>query len=74
MRAIIIDDKDASALLDQLKLEAFTSEPFGASTRHVIEDRKLRPEEYRMLADDIHRRFYFIVTRWLQEQGASCVR
>lgn len=74
MRAIIIDDKDATALLDQLKLQAFTSEPFGASTRHVLEEHKLTPGEYTFLVDDIHRRFHYIVTRWLQDQGASCVR
>jgi hypothetical protein len=60
--------------LDRLKLEAFLSAPFGASTTHVIEAKKLTPEEYRYLADDIHRRFHFVVCRWLQEQGADVVR
>lgn len=60
MKAIIIEEKDALALLDQLKLEHFVIEQdhkHNALTPH-----------------DIHRRFHRIVTQWLQEQGADCVR
>lgn len=69
MRAIIVDEKDVLAFLDQLKLATFddycgrTSEIYGIS----VEVRKAMVEE-------IHRRFHYVVVRWLQEQGASCVR
>lgn len=59
MRVIIIEDKDAIALLEQLELEKFKikeSHPRGNT-----------PE-------DFHRRFHYIVTRWLQEQGCKGIR
>jgi hypothetical protein len=96
MRAIIIDHKDALALLDQLKLE--TMDASGRDYPTVeIEVRRILDKKLGPLSDDkaietsgavasllcgpsgeivkeIHRRFHFVVVRWLQEQGASCVR
>jgi hypothetical protein len=73
VRAIIIDDKDAKALLDQLKLESFTSSPFGANTVGILERGGISRNEYHMIVNDIHSRFHYIVTRWLQDQGASTI-
>lgn len=58
MRAIIIDDKDAVALLDQLKLEK-------------LEESPMRPEVSRAVIDVIHRQFHYVVTKWLQDQGCD---
>jgi hypothetical protein len=56
MKAIIIQDKDAKALLDKLKLENFeTREP----------DKEL--------VNRIHRKFHYIVSSWLSEQGAEII-
>jgi hypothetical protein len=63
MRIITFEDKDAIALLDRLKLEKLE----GQRTRWT-------DGEQRQLAEDIHRSFHYHVVRWLQEQGASCVR
>lgn len=66
MRAIIIDDKDAKALLDKLKLQSFDT--YGDRVSEIygipVEARKAYIEE-------IHRRFHFVVCGWLQEQGAK---
>jgi len=63
MRAIIIEDKDARALLDSLKLEQL---------------RKDRPNfalsEGQTMVDQVHRTFHYIVCQWLQDQGADVVR
>ena len=56
MRAIIIQDADAKALLDQLKLGKFQADYDGW-------DKKL--------VRDIHRQFHCLVCRWLQDQGAT---
>lgn len=64
MRAIIIKDEDARALLDQLKLDRFQ----GANNVR-IEGRTAE-----QIMEDVHGRFHYIVCRWLQEQGASVVR
>lgn len=66
MRAIIIDDKDARALLDQLKLEAMQRENFGFSFRDGTTDSEK--------LDTIHRAFHYVVCRWLQDQGCNVVR
>lgn len=58
MHAIIIKDEDAVDLLERLELEKFKINDGGWNSS---------PEE-------IHRRFHYIVTSWLQEQGARCVR
>lgn len=71
MKAIIIQDSDAANLLDLLKLEKF-SDPQQWSNNdawHAL------PEHVRNeMANNLHKKFHYIVCRWLQEQGASCVR
>ena len=71
MQAIIIQDADAANLLDLLKLEKFSDPQMWANndTWHAI------PKHTRdAMLGDMHRKFHFVVCRWLQEQGASCVR
>lgn len=62
MRAIIIQDADARALLDKLKLEALTG------TDSLRQD-PTRPAT----REDMHRSFHYVVVRWLQEHGANVV-
>ncbi len=68
MKAIIISDSDARALINELKLNKFNETRRGTLTeRHgqaVVE----------AMVDSIHSEFHYIVTRWLQEQGADCLR
>jgi hypothetical protein len=63
VRIITFEDKDALALLDELELASFRADPSQMLTgsREVI------------TVADMHRRFHYIVTLWLQKQGASCV-
>jgi len=71
MKAIIIQDSDACNLLDLLKLEKFSDPQMWQhnETWHAI------PEQQRKeMLDNLHRKFHYMVCRWLQEQGASCVR
>jgi len=68
MRAIIINDNDARSLLDQLKLEFFSFNLSGA-----IVDR-VSAADVEQVKRDVHGRFHYVVTRWLQEQGASIIR
>jgi len=56
MRAIIIEDKDAKSLLEKLELEKFKRDG-------------LRSSDEPASLSDIHRRFHYVVTKWLQEQG-----
>lgn len=71
MKAIIIQDSDAANLLDLLKLEKF-SDPQMWKHNDVW---NAMPEQLRKeMLDNMHRKFHYIVCRWLQEQGASCVR
>lgn len=71
MRAIIIQDSDASNLLDLLKLEKF-SDPQMWSDNDAWNS---LPESTRKaMLDSMHRKFHYIVCRWLQEQGSSVVR
>lgn len=58
MRAIIIDDKDARALLDSLELEKMRLPLRGAQ----------------IPVEEIHRAFHYKVCCWLQDQGANVVR
>lgn len=69
MKAIIIQDTDARALLDQLKLEALKP-----TTALWQLQGKLTEDELKKVAEEVHRTFHFVVCRWLQEQGASVVR
>ena len=56
MRAIIISDADARALLEQLLLIKLRSDVANPPT-----------------LDEVYRAFHYVVTRWLQEQGANVV-
>jgi len=58
MRAIIIQDADAKALLDQLKLKN-------------LEESPMRPEVSKAAIDVIHRQFHYVVKKWLQEHGCD---
>ncbi len=60
MKAIIINDSDARALLDKLKLKSLYGD-------NIIRDDPTKPPT----VVDIHRAFHYIVCRWLQEQGAD---
>lgn len=62
MKAIIIQDTDARALLDKLKLESMRE------AGHFREDSGGPPS-----IASIHRAFHYVVCRWLQEQGADTV-
>jgi hypothetical protein len=62
MKAIIISDMDARALLDKLKLKSLCSD-------NILRADPSRPATM----DEMHRAFHYVVTRWLQEQGADCV-
>jgi hypothetical protein len=71
MKAIIIQDSDAANLLDLLQLEKFSDPQMWShnETWHSL------PESTRKdMAATLHKKFHYIVCRWLQEQGASCVR
>ncbi len=73
MRAIIIDDKDAKALLDKLKLESFRKD---CPTYGVVESDAWHalPVAVRdKLTDDMHRRFHYVLCCWLQDQGAKTI-
>lgn len=71
MKAIIIQESDACNLLDQLKLANFND---IAGYSHREEWCNLPQSVRDSLSNEVHRKFHYIVTRWLQEQGASCVR
>lgn len=59
MKAIIISDADARALLSKLELTKLRNDGHFSNLNAEV--------------DQIHRIFHFIVTKWLQEQGADCV-
>ena len=59
MKAIIIEDKDAKALVDRLSLEKY------------IVDQRPKYEPDKPQAEQMHRWFHMVVISWLQEQGAS---
>lgn len=63
MKAIIISDADARALLDQLELTKLRGGNF------LRMDPKQPPT-----VEEMHRSFHYVVTVWLQEQGADVVR
>jgi hypothetical protein len=66
MRAIIIDDKDARALLDSLEMQKLKE------NRHLLAKEwvDIPPE----LVNTCHRTFHYIVCKWLQDQGCNVVR
>lgn len=57
MRAIIIEDKDAKALVQSLALDALYQHETNPDAREKI--------------TEIHRRFHYVVVTWLQDQGAK---
>ncbi len=59
MRAIIIQESDCKALLNTLELEKFNTCAF-----------KSKPDEP-WTAEEMHRRFHYVVTKWLQDQGSD---
>lgn len=61
MKAIIITDADAKALLDKLELKKLRGEG------HIMREDFDRPPTI----GDIHRAFHFVVVGWLQEQGVT---
>lgn len=60
MKAIIISNEDARALLDQLELRAMRERNLCTTNSGAI--------------DEAHRAFHFVVVRWLQAQGADVLR
>lgn len=77
MKAIIIQDHDARALLDQLKLESMRKTTVvipGATPEQFDEFNRRFDLWINQYRSDCHGRFHLVVTRWLQEQGANVVR
>lgn len=66
MRAIIIEDKDARALLDSLEMQKLKE------NRHLIANEW--HDIPKPLIDACHRTFHYVVCRWLQDQGCDVVR
>jgi len=71
MKAIIIQDADAANLLDLLKLEKFSDPQMW---QHNVTWKSLPDATRAAMLETLHHQFHCIVCRWLQEQGASCVR
>ena len=71
MKAIIIQESDAANLLDLIQLEKFTDPQMWA---HNDVWNALPEQTKKEMLNNLHRKFHYIVCRWLQEQGASCVR
>jgi uncharacterized protein YqcC (DUF446 family) len=63
MRAILITNLEAKALLDQLELQAMRNANHWPASS---------PETHEIM--QAHRAFHFIVTKWLQEVGADLKR
>jgi hypothetical protein len=77
VRAIIIDDKDAIALVEQLKLDELLLKDNWPGVREfeLFKEGKISADQFReALVKDIHRTFHFHVVRWLQDQGANVTR
>lgn len=66
MKAIIINDAEAKALLDRLELVALRN----AGHYRGIDNPPPTPGQI----EHAHRVFHYEVTRWLQEMGAETVR
>ena len=71
MRAIIIEDKDARAILDKLKLESLKDLRF---TNGVEVGKVLSQRDIDSMVSEIHRKFHYEVCSWLQDQGASVTK
>jgi hypothetical protein len=63
MRVIIIEDKDARALIDSLKLETMNE-------RNILR----KDPEAPCTAAEMQRAFNYVVVRWLQDQGCNIIR
>jgi hypothetical protein len=61
MKAIIIEDKDARALMDQLKLKSMQK-------GNLLNFRN--PDEPATLKE-VHGAFVYVVVQWLQDQGCK---
>lgn len=62
MKAIITQEEDCCALLDQLELAK------------LRQSNTLKKETDPVSIDEMHRTFHFVVVRWLQAHGARGVR
>lgn len=69
MRAIIIEDKDAKALLDRLELEKYKKAHKHPAHQLSLDLAHGGRDEITLA--DMHRWFHYVVVGWLQEQGAS---
>lgn len=66
MRVIIIEDKDARALVESLEMQKLKE------NRHLLgKDWVDIPPE---LVNACHRTFHYVVVRWLQDQGCNLIR
>lgn len=63
MRVIIIDEKDAIALVDKLQLTALRKD-------HPNYENPGKP----LTVEQIHKIFHYEVVQWLQDQGANVTR
>jgi hypothetical protein len=71
MKAIIIQDHDAKALLDKLKLESMQDEIAGYGIEALEAWRSFPPSVRKAILERLHRKFHYHVCNWLQEQGAT---
>lgn len=72
MRVILIEEKDAKALLQSLAIVSMTARNLGGYDVSQSEAWLGLPETTRRaIVDTIYSRFHFAVTRWLQDQGAT---
>lgn len=71
MRAIIIDDKDAKGLLNDLKLTDFEGMVHSRESQMVMEEFKIPGDRMKFVIAAIHSRFHYRVCKWLQDQGAN---
>ncbi len=60
MKIITFEEKDARALLAKLKLD---------ESQCV----KNHPDQWELIGE-IHGQFHYEVVKWLQDQGADCIR
>lgn len=74
MRVAIVKDEDSLALLDALELAKFTTKPHGTNINTITERHGLTERELEFIVGDIHRRFHYIVTGWLQKQGLDIIK
>lgn len=71
MKVILIEDKDAKALLDRLKLESFEKSLGGYGVQEHEAWHGLPVGMRDEIIRRIHGRFHYVVCTWLQDQGAK---